>query len=125
MTYGVDIPQVMNDPSLSEYLKRWLYSIFTVDQSRVGVVTKTAAYTLAENIEMVLADTTSAGFTVTLPSAVGRRGREITIKKISSDGNTLTIGTGGGNIDGASTKTTTIQYVSFTMKSDGTVWWIK
>lgn len=109
----------------NNFYLRWFISIFQADQQRSHVVAKTAAYTVEENVQMVTCNTTSAGFTVTLPSAVGREGREITVKKTSADGNTLTVGTAGGNIDGAATQTTATQYARFTAKSDGTVWWLK
>lgn len=67
-------------------------------------------------------DTTSAGFTATLPTPVGISGVIYVVKKTSSDSNTLTVGTAAGNIDGSSTITTTTQNASFSFISDGTNW---
>lgn len=68
-------------------------------------------------------DTTSAGFTITLPTAVGRSGRHYWIKKTSADGNTLMLGTTSSQtIDGTTTKTTTTQYVTWHVVSDGSNW---
>lgn len=70
-------------------------------------------------------DTSSAGFTITLPTAVGVSGRTYYVKKTSNDANTLTIGTTSSQtIDGFTTKTITGQYASFTLISDGSNWHI-
>lgn len=67
-------------------------------------------------------DTTSAGFTLTLDASAATTGTILIAKKTSSDGNTLTIGTSSGNIDGSSTITTTTQNASFSFVWDGTNW---
>lgn len=70
-------------------------------------------------------DTTSASVTVTLPAAT-----EVTadtrfiVKRTTAGANTLTVSTGGGNIDGAATKSMPTQYDKFTFVSDGTNYWI-
>lgn len=82
-----------------------------------------AATTLKDSDDLLLCDTTSAGFTVTLPPADLHRGRRFTVKKVSSDGNTLTLdGDGSELIDGVATKTWTAQYGSRTVYCDGTGW---
>ncbi|MCW2957127.1 MAG: hypothetical protein JWO69_1996 [Thermoleophilia bacterium] len=69
------------------------------------IVSRTTAYTASAG-DAVLATTTTAGFTVTLPAAPAV-GALVTVKKVSSDGNTLTIApSGGGTIDGDPTATT-------------------
>ena len=71
------------------------------------------------------ADTTSGNVTITLPNAA-----EVTpdtpfvVKRVSAGANSLTIATGGGNIDGAATKSMATQYDKFTFVSDGTNYWI-
>jgi hypothetical protein len=71
--------------------------------------TKTTTYAAAVG-EYVPADTTGAGFTVTLP-ANPAAGALVGVKKISTDSNTLTIApAGGGTIDGDANATTTVQY---------------
>jgi hypothetical protein len=71
------------------------------------------------------ADTTSGNVTITLPDAA-----EVTpdtpfvVKRVSAGANSLTVQTGGGNIDGAATKSMATQYDTFTFVSDGTNYWI-
>ena len=94
--------------------------------ARPSVATKTGAYTLVDADVTILANTTSAGFTLTLPTAVGRSGKFFRVKKISTDANTLTIATTGGQtIDGASSITSALTTRPFwTLQSDGANWWI-
>lgn len=93
---------------------------------RTAVRTLTAAATLTTTDYTIFANTTAGGFTLTLPTAVGVNGRTYEIKKISNDGNTLTIATTSGQtIDGAASfATTATTRPSFTFKSDGANWWI-
>jgi hypothetical protein len=71
------------------------------------------------------ADTTSGNVTITLPDAA-----EVTpdtpfvVKRVSAGANSLTVQTGGGNIDGSATKSMPTQYDTFTFVSDGTNYWI-
>lgn len=91
-----------------------------------GTSTKTTAYTATLSDYMILCDTTSAGFTVTLPPAANASGKIFVIKKISADGNTLTVDADGAEtIEDATTKTTTTQYGTFVIQSDGTEWWVQ
>lgn len=72
-----------------------------------------------------LCDTSGGGFTITLPIAANNKNRVITIKKISADGNTLTIdGFSAETIDGATTQAITTQYDSLTVWCDGDEWFI-
>lgn len=86
--------------------------------------TVTAASNILDSDDLLLCDTTSAGFTVLLPPAPENRGRRFTIKKLIA-ANTLTLdGNGSETIDGATTKAWTTQYTAYTVQSDGTQWWI-
>lgn len=70
------------------------------------VVSKTTAYTAAAG-DFVQGDTSSAGFTVTLPTAPAI-GALVAVKKVDSTTNTLTIvPAAGGSIDGDPNATTT------------------
>jgi len=90
----------------------------------VGIASVSAAYTVAENIFYVRADVSGAGFTVTLPLALGRDGRMILVKKIDSSGNTLTVGISGSDtIEGSASVTTTTQYKSWLFISNGNATW--
>ncbi len=92
---------------------------------RLGIVTKTTTYTATATDYTILCDTTTAGFTVTLPAAATVPGQVLNIKKISADVNTLTIdGNGAETIDGAATQTTAIQWTTFRLQSDGASWFL-
>jgi hypothetical protein len=89
------------------------------------IAMKTGAYTLTGTDSIIAAEATLAGFTVTLPTAVGIAGRRYTIKKIDSSANGVTIGTTSSQtIDGDTTKTLTAQHQSLTVVSDGARWLI-
>ncbi len=89
-----------------------------------GYATKTAAYALTTTDSVILADATSAAFTVTLPSAVGIAGRQYTIKKVDSLANAVTIASASGTIDGATTKALSAQWQAVRVVSDGANWFV-
>lgn len=70
-------------------------------------------------------DTTGGNVTITLPDAteVAADTRFI-VKRTTAGANSLTIATGGGNIDGSATKSMPTQYDKYTFVSDGTNYWI-
>lgn len=80
---------------------------------------KSAAYT-ANDGEAVLADATSGAFTVTLPASSA--GRSVTVKKVDSSSNAVTVTPGSGTIDGAASLSLTVQYASRDFLCDGTNW---
>lgn len=85
-------------------------------------VSRTTAYTAAAG-DFVEADTSSAGFTVTLPTNPAA-GALVAVKKVSSDSNTLTISpAGGGSIDGSSTATTITQWAGAVFEHKGSNVW--
>ena len=70
-------------------------------------------------------DTTSGNVTITLPNAADvTPDTPYIVKRTTAGVNTLTVTTGGGNIDGAATKSMPTQYDTFTFVSDGTNYWI-
>lgn len=82
---------------------------------KIAVRTEVGAYTAVATDYLIRADATSAGFTITLPAATGT-GQMYHIKKIDSTANVVTIdGAGAETIDGATTKTISVQYSSFTI----------
>lgn len=85
-----------------------------------AVSTKTANYTATSADAVVLADSTSATFTVTLPAVAS--GRQLIVKHIGAVNN-VTVAPASGLIDGAATDTLTVQYQARTYISDGTNWW--
>lgn len=73
------------------------------DQSQVGSVivgttTVTTTYTITPSDSFVLCDASGGAFTVTLPLAPARAGQlPVTIKKIDSSANTVTVDTTGAD----------------------------
>lgn len=89
------------------------------------IVTKSSAYTVIPWDETILCDTGSAWTLTLLPSA-GMAGKELIIKKTTSDTNALTISPAGvETIDGASSYVITRQYESVTLVSNGSNWFVK
>lgn len=87
------------------------------------VKAKTTTYTAVQG-DYVLGDTSSGGFTVTLPAASTVKGAVITVTKVSSDSNNLTISRAGSDlIVGATTAVISVQYNSITLLSDGSSNW--
>lgn len=90
--------------------------------------TKTAAYTTVLADDVVLADSTSSGFTITLGTAAVISGKQQTVKDSGGNSatNNITVETEASEtIDGASSIVLENDYESFTFISDGTNWFIK
>ena len=91
----------------------------------IRAVTSSATLNATDNT--VLANTSSAAITVTLPAASGIAGRVYTIKKIGTGGidRELTISpTGGATIDGGNSYVIYNDYTYVTLQTDGTNWYI-
>jgi hypothetical protein len=90
----------------------------------LGVTTKTGNYTITASDTFLLADATSASFTLTLPAAGSHSGLVLRIKKIDSSlTNTVTIdGNGSETIEGSTTKIMYTQNEVYIIVSDGTNW---
>lgn len=87
-----------------------------------SIVEKTGSYT-ANNLEVVLADVSGGGFSVTLPSPT--ESLHVVVKKTDSSGNSVTIASPGSeNIDGQSSISISSQYASRTIVSNGTNYFI-
>lgn len=87
-----------------------------------NTTSKTTTYTAAVG-DMVLANTSGGGFTVTLPSAAASTNRSVRVKKTSADANTIVVAS-ADNIDGAASQSWTSQYTEIEVISDGSTWWI-
>src|SRR6267142_46188 len=90
-----------------------------------AITTQTGNYTATIYDQIILADSTSAILTITLPTAIGISGRRYTIKdwKGKSATNNITIATTSSQtIDGVTTKVLSQNYVSYTVVSDGANW---
>lgn len=84
-----------------------------------------STFTDGQGSKYWFADTTSGNVTVTLPAASEVTADTIfTVKRISGGSNTLTVTTGGGDIDGAATHSIPTQYASYSYVSDGSNYWI-
>lgn len=82
----------------------------------------TAATTLTDNDDFVTATVAGGSFTITLPSAVGRLGQTIWVKRTDSGANVLTVTAAAGNVEGV-TSVTLGPLVGNAFRSDGTDWW--
>jgi hypothetical protein len=86
-------------------------------------VTVTSAYVAVAG-DFVLCDTSTGGFTVTMPLSSANAKANICVKKISSDQNVLTMATSSADtIDGQSTQMTTQQNTAVLMAADGITTW--
>lgn len=91
-----------------------------------GTVVKTATATLTAFEKRVMADATAGAVTINLPTAVGRRGHRIFVKKTDASGNAVTLdGSGAQTIDGAATYALAAQYKGVTIVSDAANWQIE
>lgn len=98
---------------------------FVANNIATALSTKTAAYTITATDAVILADATTAAFTVTLPTAVGITGRTYTVKKIDAGLNTVTVApTGMETIDGVVIQSLVAQNASQTYVSSGASWFI-
>lgn len=80
-------------------------------------------YTLTSEVGYLRCDASGGAMTVNLPAAIGN-GRLVTIKKIDSSGNAVTIdGSGSETIDGATTYALAAQYNSVQMIDAATGLW--
>jgi len=86
--------------------------------------TISATTTLSGNNNIILANSTAGNIMLTLPPAANCSNRVYTIKKISA-ANTVTLdGNAAELIDGATTYVMSTQYVSVTIVSNGSQWYI-
>lgn len=95
--------------------------------SRPGVALVGSTYVATLTSTVILANATTAGFTVTLPSAVGIAGQMYYVKKGDSTNNGVTVISAGGNIDNATAATgftLGVPYQSVIVVSDGANWLI-
>lgn len=87
-----------------------------------SVVTATATYAMSTANDVILADATSAAFTITLPTAIGAQ-KTYSIKKINSNTNWVTVdGFGTETVDGSLSAILKVENVSITLASDGSNW---
>ncbi len=91
----------------------------------MSTVTKTASYTATANDYTIICNNTSGAITISLPTASGCAGRVYAIKKVSGSLLNVTIDPfGSESIDGASSRTLTMQYEGALIQSDGSNWFV-
>lgn len=97
---------------------------FVQDKIKSSIVSKSSGYTLTESDSTILANATSAGFTLELPAAAGVSGKIYRIKRVdNTPDNAVTLDPNGDElIDGAATRALYTQYESVTIQSDGSNW---
>lgn len=84
---------------------------------------KATAAVTANYGDLILADPTSAGFTITLPGVADKPGGQIVVKNKSASTNSITIdGRGSEEIDGSTTLIIASAWASRTLISDGSMW---
>src|SRR5207249_1326228 len=86
---------------------------------------KSTTYSLGINDQVILADATNSGYTLTLPTAVGIHARQYTIKRVvtTATGYALTVATTSSQtIDGRSTWVLKDSNNVLTVMSDGINW---
>lgn len=97
----------------------------TVASGTFSTATKTTNYTITGNDTVIFADATSGNVTVTLPLASGLPGYRFYVKRIDGSGNTVTVQrTSSDTIDGETSHTLGVQYMSVTLVSNGSNWFI-
>lgn len=95
-----------------------------IAQSQPQIATVADNTTLTESNYTVLANNTS-NMTISLPAAAANTGRIYFIKKISNNGNTVTVTPSGGEtIDGASNYSISSYNRSIQVQSNGSAWYI-
>jgi hypothetical protein len=85
--------------------------------------------TTDENVALtdttILVDATSGDVTLTLPTALSAESMVYNFKKIDASANQMIVdGNGSETIDGALNKSTTTQWESFSIQSNGTAWYV-
>lgn len=91
---------------------RPIYSKITASTQAIGKYT------------VYLADATAGNITISLPDADKAENAVYTLKKTDASGNYVRFQSSSANIDGSSTLSTVLRYVSYTVLSDGTSWQI-
>lgn len=118
---------VIGGASRNILLSNFISAINSQLNSVLRVTTVTANYLANLSNDVILADVSSGGVTITLPDATTAEGKIIQVKKSDNSTNDVTVQTAGGNIDGSATATLSgsggaMPGASFV--SDGTNWFI-
>lgn len=85
------------------------------------LITITGPYNASQKDSIILVDTTLSGFYITMPSAIGIRGKEYKFKNLGTHTFSLT-GVFGQTFDGDGSRDIISQYDSMNLHSDGSNW---
>ena len=103
------------------------YAIQETGSLKLGVKTLTSTdtpYTVGPDDQFLRVNTASAHITINLPAKANEDGRELTIKKVSTDDFTVIIdGNSTDTIDGAATRTIYQPYGGLTIRCDASTGW--
>ena len=103
------------------------YAIQETGSLKLGVKTLTSTdtpYTVGPDDQFLRVNTASAHITINLPAKANEDGRELTIKKVSTDDFTVIIdGDSTDTIDGATTRTIYQPYGGLTIRCDASTGW--
>ena len=88
---------------------------------RTPSTAKTSAYTITVYDSSIEADATSGAVSITLPDVADADGLEFNVTKSDSSANGVTI---VGTVNGETNPVIDTQYDSYTMKSNGTAWYL-
>ncbi len=94
-------------------------------QMILATATKTSNYTITASDTVILADASGGNVAITLPLASIASGYRFCIKKTDSSSNTVSIDRSGSDtIDGSTSASISVPYVSITVVSNGSDWFI-
>jgi hypothetical protein len=92
---------------------------------QVRAISSATTLALSDHGKVIECDASSSGFTVTLPAASSSTGATYTIKKTDSSSNAVTVDANASEtIDGSTTQTLDSQYDAFTIRCDGSEWFV-
>ncbi len=87
--------------------------------------TKSSSYTISNTDTVIFANASSGAVTITLPLASGSGGYRFYVKRTDGSANACSVGVSGSDtIDGQSSISLSAQYMSLTLVSDGSAWYI-
>ncbi len=115
-------PIQFNSPAAA-VVSQWVDGTLTCSGYGSAIKTVTTTYTITNQDSTILAGGTTA-YTVTLPTAVGIKGRQYTIKNTTTTLSTITVASAGGTIDTAASVALSSANEAITVQSDGTNWWV-
>lgn len=98
-----------------------LFQLVTV----TSLTSASSPYSAAASCAMYTCDASGGAITVNLPAASGAAGVTIDVKKTDASANSVTVdGNASETIDGALSLTISSQYDTYTLRCDGSAWWV-